>query len=81
MIDVSVIIPTFNRSQMLSRALSSVARQRQLPSEVIVVDDGSTDDTRRKVAMIADSSPARVSVLETELVERGTTATPKILET
>ena len=57
MIDVSVIIPTFNRSQMLSRALSSVARQRQLPSEVIVVDDGSTDDTRRKVAMIEDSSP------------------------
>ena len=32
-------------------------------------------------SMIADSSPASVSVLETELVERGTTATPKILET
>lgn len=32
-------------------------------------------------SMIEDSSPARVSVLETKLVERGTTATPKILET
>lgn len=57
MIDVSVIIPTHNRSEMLVRALDSVVRQRQLPDEVIVVDDGSTDATRQKVAMVSASSP------------------------
>ena len=41
---VSVLIPTYNRAQLLARALRSVASQRpRRPAEVIVVDDGSTD--------------------------------------
>jgi glycosyltransferase involved in cell wall biosynthesis len=43
--DISVIIPTYNRSKRLRKALESVARQRLLPTEVIIVDDGSTDET------------------------------------
>jgi glycosyltransferase involved in cell wall biosynthesis len=42
---VSVIIPTFNRSQKLIRALRSVLKQTFHDYEVIVVDDGSSDDT------------------------------------
>src|SRR5437867_2977202 len=42
----SVIIPTFNRIQLLSRTLESVCRQQFSDYEVIVVDDGSTDGTR-----------------------------------
>ncbi len=42
---VTVVIPTYNRKGLLPRALASVARQIRLPEEVIVVDDGSTDDT------------------------------------
>ncbi|MFW6115018.1 MAG: glycosyltransferase family 2 protein [Thermodesulfobacteriota bacterium] len=42
---VSVIIPTYNRSEKLIRALSSVLTQTFHDYEVIVVDDGSTDDT------------------------------------
>ncbi len=41
----SVIIPTYNRMGLLSRALTSVARQTRPPDEVVLVDDGSTDDT------------------------------------
>ena len=43
---ISVIIPTWNRSSYLARALESVLAQSIPPHEVIVVDDGSTDDTR-----------------------------------
>ena len=42
---VTVVIPTYNRKGLLPRALTSVARQTRPPDEVIVVDDGSTDDT------------------------------------
>jgi len=47
--NISVIIPTWNRADRLARALQSVFAQRLPPAEVIVVDDGSTDDTRRLV--------------------------------
>lgn len=42
---VSVIIPTFNRSRWLIRALMSVLKQTFRDYELIVVDDGSSDDT------------------------------------
>lgn len=42
---ISVIIPTFNRRDLIERALCSVYAQNDLITEVIVVDDGSTDDT------------------------------------
>ena len=42
---ISVIIPTYNRAHLLPRALDSILSQSCLPNEIIVVDDGSTDDT------------------------------------
>ncbi len=44
-ITVTVVIPTFNASGLLKRSLDSIAHQTVLPAEVIVVDDGSVDDT------------------------------------
>jgi len=43
---VSVIIPTYNRAQKLIRAVDSVLNQTFRDVEIIVVDDGSEDDTR-----------------------------------
>jgi glycosyltransferase involved in cell wall biosynthesis len=48
--DISVIIPTHNRAQVLPRALDSVLAQTLAPAEIIVVDDGSTDGTRELMA-------------------------------
>lgn len=48
---ISVIIPTFNRSELLFQALRSVFLQTYQNIEVIVVDDGSTDDTKNVVSI------------------------------
>lgn len=46
---VSVIIPTFNRVDVLGRAIESVLRQSLPTTEIIVVDDGSVDHTQKVV--------------------------------
>ena len=49
-IKISVIIPTYNRSKLLNRSIRSVLNQTYQPNEIIVVDNGSTDDTREMVS-------------------------------
>jgi len=52
---VSVIIPTYNRSQLLKEAIESVLKQRFDDFEILVIDDGSTDNTHTVVESIADN--------------------------
>ena len=58
---VSVIIPTFNRAGVVTRAIDSVLGQTYRPVEVVVVDDGSTDRTPEVLRSYGD---AIVSVVQ-----------------
>jgi glycosyltransferase involved in cell wall biosynthesis len=51
---VSCIVPVFNGERFLAEALQSILDQTHQPVEVIVVDDGSTDDTPSVVAAFGD---------------------------
>jgi glycosyltransferase involved in cell wall biosynthesis len=51
---ISVVLPTYNRATTLPRAVNSVLRQSLPDWELIIVDDGSTDDTPQFLASIRD---------------------------
>jgi glycosyltransferase involved in cell wall biosynthesis len=61
-IDVSVIVPTHNRRQLVPQALNSILHQRGVSIELIVVDDGSTDGTGRWLDRIA-AQDSRIKVV------------------
>jgi glycosyltransferase involved in cell wall biosynthesis len=62
---VSVVIPAFRAKATIAEAIDSVARQTQLPMEVIVVDDGSNDGTGDFVKELAlHYGPDWLQVLE-----------------
>ena len=56
---VSVYIPTHNRSRLLQRAVLSVVEQTYRPLEVLVCDDGSSDDTRQIVSSLQAAGSER----------------------
>jgi len=56
-VKVSAIVPTYNRAHLLPRALTSIANQTHRDIEVIVIDDGSSDETDRVVHGISASFP------------------------
>lgn len=52
---VSIIVPTYNRATMIERAVNSILKQNYSSYEVIIVDDGSTDETASVIAGIPDN--------------------------
>jgi glycosyltransferase involved in cell wall biosynthesis len=60
---ITVIVPTFNRLPMLRLCLQHLERQTVTAFEVIVVNDGSTDDTAAALLQIQHRSPLSIRVL------------------
>lgn len=54
---VSVIIPTYNRARFLPDAVNSVLKQDYKNTEIIVVDDGSEDNTKEVIRSLQDGHP------------------------
>src|SRR5579871_51520 len=57
---VSTIIPVYNRPMMLREAVASVLSQTYRPIEVIIVDDGSTDQTPVVAEEVTRANPLEV---------------------
>lgn len=60
---VSIVLPTFNRGNILRRTVDSVLALDEEPFELIIVDDGSTDGTRHELEGLRDP---RISIVALE---------------
>ncbi len=60
---VSIIVPVFNRPALLAEAVGSALAQTYRPIEILIVDDGSTDETPATAAQLASEHPAEIRVL------------------
>jgi glycosyltransferase involved in cell wall biosynthesis len=63
MILISIVIPTYNRAHVLTRAIDSIIAQTYSNWELLIVDDGSDDDTEELVAEYMNREP-RIKFLE-----------------
>ena len=62
-IQVSVVIPLYNKSKYIARALDSILSQTYQHFEIVVIDDGSTDDSPEIVRSYSDS---RIKLIKQE---------------
>jgi glycosyltransferase involved in cell wall biosynthesis len=53
---VAVVVPVYNRPRLVLEALASIAVQTHPPQSVVVVDDGSTDDTAESITRWVDAT-------------------------
>ena len=60
---ISIIIPVLNRARLIPETLTSIQAQTHTNWECLVVDDGSTDGTQKKVKAIAEADP-RIKLLQ-----------------
>src|SRR5207244_2098618 len=54
---VTTIIPVYNRAPMLREAVASVIAQTYRPIEIVIVDDGSTDETPAAISELVSTHP------------------------
>src|SRR5262245_31118099 len=64
-LSISVVLPNYNHARFLPRSLTCLLRQTRPADEVIVIDDGSTDDSLAVIGEFARREP-RVRVLRNE---------------
>ncbi|WP_053074964.1 glycosyltransferase family 2 protein [Ornithinibacillus californiensis] len=66
MVKFSICIPTYNRMYSLKRTLKSLEKQTFTDFEVIIVDDGSTDNTEEQIKIFISSTKLKVRYVKKE---------------
>ncbi|MCC7183570.1 MAG: glycosyltransferase family 2 protein, partial [Rhodocyclaceae bacterium] len=61
---ITVVMPCYNAATTLATSMRCVLEQTHVNTDLIVIDDGSTDDSLRIVDAIADEYPGRVKLLQ-----------------
>ena len=56
-VKISVVVPLYNHREFIGEAIASIFRQTLAPAEVIVVDDGSTDDSAEVMRRLCERHP------------------------
>src|SRR5690606_14374379 len=54
---ISIVIPTYNYAENIFRVIDSVLRQKTARHELIIIDDGSTDNTQEVLAQLKKEYP------------------------
>src|SRR5688572_6318319 len=63
---ISVIIPCYNRASMIGKTIRSLQQQDYNDYEILVIDDGSTDNTEQVINEIADARTSYFKKLNEE---------------
>ncbi|MFX1713323.1 glycosyltransferase family 2 protein [Stutzerimonas stutzeri] len=63
---ISVVIPAYNYAHLLARAIESVLKQLDEQTELLVIDDGSTDTTPQVIAALLEKNPAAFRYMRKE---------------
>jgi glycosyltransferase involved in cell wall biosynthesis len=62
---LSVVLPNYNHAKLIGRALAALLAQKRAADEIIVIDDGSTDDSVHVIERVAAKAPA-IRILRNE---------------
>ena len=68
--DISIVIPTYNRCELLKRAINSVLDQTINVREIIIVDNGSTDKTNKNIIFFISYPCKSVTCKHTQTKEK-----------
>ena len=64
---VSVVIPTFNKGQFIEKTLKSVVNQTYRNIEIILIDNGSSDDTRSRIQEFTSKNVGNFKIINMEM--------------
>lgn len=62
--DISIIVPVYNVEKYLDRCLESLLEQEKVETEILIIDDGSTDNSGKSVIYIKKNTIIYMSIIK-----------------